>query len=194
MVCGIDRRRVGFVRGRTRPAGAVLGGARLGARPFGACMAMGLLVFVTAVMTPPAAQAGHDNGTRLCSEKFAAKFKHARHVPIYRGGYRNRRVGRLSLNYQWRHQRRYYRVCAVAIRRFHVNKRLTFVDIARDGERPRVDAGMFWQYAGPIVRGIHAGQSVSGHGQVGRQGHPWVGFGVTWPVGGRPYFDLGWPG
>jgi hypothetical protein len=52
---------------------------------------------------------------------------------------------------------------------------------------------MFWQYAGPIVRGIHAGQSVSGHGQVGRQGHPWVGFGVTWPVGGRPYFDFGWP-
>jgi hypothetical protein len=32
-------------------------------------------------MTPPAAQAGHDNGTRLCSEKFAGKFKHARHVP-----------------------------------------------------------------------------------------------------------------
>lgn len=52
----------------------------------------------------------------------------------------------------------------------------------------RLDRGMFWRYAGPVVGGMYEGQQLSGGGRV-------LGacssFGVSWREGGRPRLEGG---
>lgn len=146
------------------------------------------LMLVLAAVAPGGAQASHDNGTRLCSQTFAGTFSHLHDFPLYRNGPGSTRVGRVSVNAQWRRQGREYRVCAVTIRRWHAEPKDTWAWVSRDAAFYRLDRGMFWRYAGPVVGGMYEGQQLSGGGRV-------LGacssFGVSWREGGRPRLEGG---
>jgi hypothetical protein len=161
-------------------------------RPKRARTVAGLLpavILATAVAAAPdAAKASHDKGARLCSQKFAGTFNHLHDFPLFRNGPGSTRVGRVSVNAQWRRQGREYRVCAATIRRWHGKPKDTWAWVSRNGAFYRLDRGQFWRYAGPVVGAMHEGQQLRGGGRVlGACAN----FRVTWPEGGRPRLDGG---
>jgi len=151
-------------------------------------MLLPALMLVSAVVAPGAAQASHDSGKRLCDQKFDGTFSHLHNFPLYRNGPGSTRVGRVSVNGQSRRQGRKYRVCAVTIRRWHSNPKDTWAWVSRNGAFYRLDRGMFWRYAGPVVGGLYEGQRLTGGGRVLGA---CASFGVTWRKGGRPRLDGG---
>ena len=102
MLGGIEWRHVGSVRGNTRPAGAVVGWARLlaGASALafvGASSAVAALALAM-IPAPTPAQAHHNKPVRLCERKFSGQFFSFRNYPIETAG--GRRLGRLAIAVQ----------------------------------------------------------------------------------------------
>jgi hypothetical protein len=146
------------------------------------------LILASVLVGPGAAQASHDNGTALCDQKFDGTFNHLHNFPPYRNGPGSTRVGRVSVNAQWRRQGREYRVCAVTIRRWHGKPKDTWAWVSRNGAFYRLDRGQFYRYAGPVVGGMREGQRLTGGGRLLGA---CAGFGVTWREGGRPRLEGG---
>jgi hypothetical protein len=150
MLGGVQWRHVGSVRGNTRPAGAVLGWARL----LAGASALAFVGALSAVVSTPAALANHDSVKELCGRNYTVD---RQHVGI-RKNVTGRLLGRLVL-VKNRHSRTY---CAVVILRHHKRKRFARVEISRTGRNgtctvggndcsSKKDVGRFRRFAGPLA-------------------------------------------
>jgi hypothetical protein len=114
---------------------------------------LGLALVLTALA--PSARANHDNPVKLCEDEFNGEFHPFRNYPIR--GRRGARLGRLAVTFQGpvvRRGVRGWRACAVTILNRHNRRRFAAVGV-RQADEPnnwRSDRGMWYQYAGPVVR------------------------------------------
>ena len=188
-VCGFESDSFGYrpemseAMRRRRDRTRATGGSR-SVSIAGAVLALAL----ASLALPPAAQASHDNGTSLCSNKFDGTFAHLNDFPLYRNGPGTTQVGSVSVNYQWQNQRRQYRVCVATVRRWHSVPKDTWAWVQRNGAFYRVDRGPFYRYAGPVVGAMSEGQQINGGGRLLGA---CASFGVSWPVGGHPQINGG---
>jgi len=157
-------------------------------RRVGSIVSIVLSLLLATAISPAIAQASHDDGTSLCSNKFDGTFAHLHDFPLYRNGPGTERVGQVEVSYQWLSQRQKYRVCVATVRRWHSNPKDTWAWVRRNGAFNRLDRGQFYRYAGPVVGAMQEGQRINGGGRVLGA---CASFAVTWPRGGNPGLEGG---
>ena len=125
----------------------------------------------------PVAQAHHNDGTKLCNQKFQGTFTHWGRDGI---SWRRGPLGRLSYNYSLPPRRDGYamRLCVVTIRAGHKQPRFTGVRIKAVKLNPGFIGSTKWRrdashdyryYAGPLVDRANLGfNRLKGRGTIGK--------------------------